>query len=274
MVGGQRPDHVLDRKPRPLEVVARLELHRLQVLEQGRPVVPRHVGRPLDHVVAEQSRHRDGRRLDDLQPGGHRLEVAHDRLEPDLVPADQVHLVDGQDEVGDAEQAGDRRVAPGLLEQPLAGVDQDDGEIGGRRAGHHVPRVLHVARRVGDDELASRRGEVAVGDVDGDALLAFGPQPVGEQGQVDVVVATLGTRALDGLHLVLEDGLRVVEEAADQRRLAVVDRPGGGEPQHLHGADQSGGRSGEDELRSSPPACGPPWLPRRTCRRPGWRPAR
>jgi hypothetical protein len=46
-----------------------------------------------------------------------------------------------------------------------------------------------VAGRVRDDELAPRRREVAVRDVDRDALLALGPQAVGEQRQVDVVVA-------------------------------------------------------------------------------------
>jgi hypothetical protein len=42
-----------------------------------------------------------------------------------------------------------------------------------------------VARRVGDDVLARAGREVAVGDVDGDALFALGLQAVGEQRQVD-----------------------------------------------------------------------------------------
>jgi hypothetical protein len=46
-----------------------------------------------------------------------------------------------------------------------------------------------VAGRVGDDELALGRGEVAVRDVDRDALLALGAQAVGEQREVRVVVA-------------------------------------------------------------------------------------
>jgi len=67
-----------------------------------------------------------------------------------------------------------------------------------------------VAGAVGDDEVAMRRGEVAVGDVDRDALLALGPQPIGEQGQVDVVVATALADRRDVFELVLEDRLRVV----------------------------------------------------------------
>jgi hypothetical protein len=87
---------------------------------------------------------------------------------------------------------------------------------------------------VGDDELPLGRGEVAIGDVDRDALLALGPQPVGQQRQVRVGVAPGQAGALDRLELVLEDRLRVVEQPADQRRLAVVDRAGRGEAQQLH----------------------------------------
>ena len=80
-------------------------------------------------------------------------------------------------------------VPAGLLEHALAGVDQDDRQVGGGGAGDHVAGVLDVPGGVGDDELAPRRGEVAVGDVDGDALLALGAQAVGEQREVGVLVA-------------------------------------------------------------------------------------
>ena len=68
--------------------------------------------------------------------------------------ADQVHLVDGDDQVRDADQVGEVGVAPRLRQHALAGIDQDDGQVGGRRGGDHVARVLLVARRVGDDVLA------------------------------------------------------------------------------------------------------------------------
>src|SRR5690242_21646249 len=55
-----------------------------------------------------------------------------------------------------------------------------------------------------------RSSDLAVGDVDRDALLPLGPQAVGEQREVHVVV-TLGlARRLDRLELVGEDRLRVV----------------------------------------------------------------
>jgi hypothetical protein len=114
-----------------------------------------------------------------------------------------------------------------LRQHALARVDQDDGEIGGRGGGDHVARVLLVARRVGDDVLARAGGEVAVGDVDGDALLALGLQAVGEQREVHRFHAALFRGALDGVQGVGEDGLGVVEQTADQRALAVVDAAAG-----------------------------------------------
>ena len=79
------------------------------------------------------------------------------------------------------------RVAARLLGQPAAGVDQDHREVGGRGARDHVARVLRVAGAVVQHEAAPRRGEVAVGDVDRDALLALGAQAVGQQCEVEAL---------------------------------------------------------------------------------------
>ena len=114
-------------------------------------------------------------------------------------------------------------------ELELGRVDEDDGGVAAGRGGHHVPRVLLVAGRVGDDELALARREVAVGDVDRDALLALGLEAVGEEREVDrLAAAGLG---LERVELVGEDGAAVEQKPADQRALAVVDRAGGEEAQ-------------------------------------------
>ena len=63
-------------------------------------------------------------------------------------------------------------------------VDQDDGEVCGGSSCDHVARVLHVARCIGDDELALGRSEIAVRHIDRDALLAFGTQSIGQQTEV------------------------------------------------------------------------------------------
>jgi hypothetical protein len=121
-----------------------------------------------------------------------------------------------------------RQQGHGPAQVQLGDVHQHHGGVAAGGGGDHVACVLLVARRVGDDELARRRGEVAVGHVDGDALFAFGFQAVGEQAQVDRLTA--GAR-LQVVQLVGQDGAAVVEQPADQRALAVVDAAGGEEAQ-------------------------------------------
>ena len=82
-----------------------------------------------------------------------------------------------------------------------------------------------MARRVADDELAYWRGEIAVGHVNGDALLAFRTEAVGQQSQVHLAT-TLHTG-----QVVLQHGAAVHQQAADQRALSVVHAAAGDEAQ-------------------------------------------
>ncbi len=270
-----RPHDPLHGEARVLQVAVGGHVHVLEVVEQRGPLVPGHPLRALDHVVAVQRGDRDEGDVVDVELGRPARELGADAVEHLLVEGDQVHLVHAHDEVRDAQERGDERVPARLLEHALARVDEDQRQVGGRGAGDHVARVLLVARRVGDDELAPRGVEVAVGDVDRDALLALGPQAVGEQRQVDVAVAAPERGLLHVLELVLEDRLRVEEEAADEGGLAVVDRARGGEADELGGAgDRSPVGRRARHGRSSPPSCGPPWRPPRSGRRRASRRAR
>src|SRR5690348_15772417 len=113
----------------------------------------------------------------------------------------------------------------------VARIDQDHGGVGGARAGHHVARVLLVAGRVRDDELAPRRREVAVGDVDRDALLALRDQAIGQQREIDRGVAVARGDTLERGKLIVRHGAGVVQQPADERALAVVDAACRGKPQ-------------------------------------------
>ncbi len=192
-------------------------------------------------------------------------DVLADAREDGLVVADEVDLVHREYDVRHPEQPGDGEVPPGLLQYAVPGVDQDDHDIRGRGAGHGVAGVLHVSGAVGQDERALVGGEVPVGDVDRDALFAFGAQAVGEQGEVEVTAAGLGDR-LHVRDLVGEDRLAVVQQPAHQGRLAVVDRARRGEPQSCRGEWVL--------IRSTPLVCGLPWRLRWPGRRRGWRRAR
>ena len=79
--------------------------------------------------------------------------------------------------------------------------------------GRHVARVLLVAGRVGQDELAARRREIPVGDVDRDALLPLGAQAVGEQRKIDRPGGLVAGRGRHGSDLILVHRARVVQQA-------------------------------------------------------------
>src|SRR5690606_40290482 len=63
-------------------------------------------------------------------------------LEDLLRVVDEVHLVHAQDQVRHAQQGAQEGVPAGLLNQTLAGIDQDQREVGGGGAGDHVTGVL------------------------------------------------------------------------------------------------------------------------------------
>ena len=161
-----------------------------QMREQVRAFVPRRIFRSVHHVVAVERA--DGNELhvaEHVELRQKTFNLVADFQEPILAPAHEIHFVDRDDEVRNPQQRRDVGVAPRLFDDALARIHEDDGKIRGRSAGDHVARVLHMPRRVGDDELAFWRGEVAIGHVNRDALLAFGAQAVGEIGQIDLSAA-------------------------------------------------------------------------------------
>ena len=145
----------------------------------------------------------------------------------------------------DAQQCRQIGVAAALLNHTLTSIHQHDGEVGCGCPGDHVPGVLHVAGRIGHDELAARGGEIAVGHVDGDALLAFGPQAVGQVGQIDLAAAGDVRRSFQGLDLVFHQVLGVIEQAADQGGFAVVNTAAGVEAQKFDGVWVGHGSRGQ-----------------------------
>jgi hypothetical protein len=273
--------------------------------QQRRTVVPAQGLAAVDDHVAVEGGHRQEADVVDADLGGEFEVIGLDLLVGFLRVVDEIHLVDGDDQVRNADQRSQFRVTPGLRQHALARIDQDDREVCRGSGGDHVARVLLVARGVGDDVLARAGREVAVGDVDGDALFALGLQAVGEQRQVDGGHAALLRGLFDGGQGVGEDGLGVVQQAADQRALAVVDAAAGQEAQQavvgnvvggecVHGGmgrekgegrrvGRGGGAGGgfypspfslPPSLRSSLPSCAVPSRRRWSDRPGGWRRAR
>ena len=143
------------------------------------------------------------------------MKVLDNAVKDRLVVVDQVHLVHREDKVADLEQIGDEGVALGLLDHSLAGIDKNDRQISGRGPRHHIAGVLDVPWSIGDDKLTPRRGKIAVGDIDGDALFPLGSKAIGEEGKVDYSIPSTAGAFLHGAELVLKDTLRVIEKTPD-----------------------------------------------------------
>src|ERR1700694_928489 len=84
-----------------------------------------------------------------------------------------------------------------------------------------------MSRRVCQNEFAFGCGEVTIGNVDSDPLLAFRAQPVGQQRKIDFATA-------DRLfELIFVSPACVMQEPPDQRGFPVVNTPRSSETQEV-----------------------------------------
>ena len=182
-----------------------------EIVEQRRPGIPGHRRRAVGDIVAGQRRDRNDGGFGESEALGHGAKFRLDLLEALLRPAHLVHLVDGQHHAFDADEIADRGVTAGLALDAVAGVDQEDGDIGMGGARRHVARVLLVPGKVDDDEAAVRRLEITPSDVDGDALLALGLEPVEQEAEIDPLAVDAATMRGKGHRraLILGDARRV-----------------------------------------------------------------
>jgi hypothetical protein len=199
---GERPVHREEER-----TVGGTALHRRRRSPQGRAerVQPlASAGRDRDHLGLLQHAPRE-------QGGQVRVEQG-----PPVVPqsGEEVALGEGDDSRPDSEELADVEVLAGLRHDPLVRRDHQDGEVDAARAGRHR---LH-------EPLVS-------GDVHHPGHRAVGKREVGEA-ELERDSSTL----LLGKPVGVDAG-----ESLDQRRLAVVDVPGGADD---HARDRARGDVG------------------------------
>src|SRR5262249_56869200 len=97
-------------------------------------------------------------------------------------------------------------MAPGLTCQSVRRTDKQQSEVGGRRAGRHVARVLLVAGRICHDVLTPFGCEKSVSNIDGDLLLTLGRKAVEKQGKIDLTVL------IDVVHTAWSKRLELIRE--------------------------------------------------------------
>src|SRR6266404_7661276 len=202
----------------PFTVVTR-NIDKIEVIEECRTLIPRHPSRRTSNIVTKPRRQRDGLDRRIPKPRCEGRKARRDFLEGGLLESDEIHLVDGEHDVTDAEQPTDKGVPPGLRQHTFTRIDQDDGEFGSGGSGRHIPRVLLVARCVRNDKGALTSGKKPIGDVDRNPLLPLVLEPIQQQREVEVVTggAKPPRLALQYPELVVENQSTLVEQPADQR---------------------------------------------------------
>src|SRR5438132_9977734 len=199
----------------------------VQRLDERRPLVPRHLGRRLDDVLAFVRADRDEGDLVDLvgdapqKPGELRLQFGETRLGERGLR--RVHLVDREDHLLDAERPREEDVLLRLRLDALCGADDEDRGIRLGRARDHVLDEVPVARGVDDREVVLVRVKALMRDVDREAALTLLLDLVHDEGELERGLAHLLGELLQILQLVRVDVPGVVEDPADGRRLPVVD---------------------------------------------------
>src|SRR5262245_19877492 len=157
-------------------------------LQKTRPLIPGHDGMTwLDNVLTLKRRQRHRRDRVKTQIFGKTPIGKLDLVKDWSRPAHEIHFVDRQRDVANAQHGNDAAVSLGLRETSLTGVDQKYGRRGGRRASRHIASILLVAWGVGHDEATSGRRKEPISDVYSDALLAFSLQSVNQQCKVQAL---------------------------------------------------------------------------------------
>src|SRR5881398_682459 len=199
----------------------------VQGLDERRPLVPRHLGRRLDDVLALVRADRDEGDLVDLvadapqESGEFRLQFVEARL--GVRGLRRVHLVDRDDELLDAERPREEDVLLRLRLDALCGADDEDRGVRLGRARDHVLDEVPVARGVDDREVVLVRVKALVRDVDRQAALALLLDLVHDERELERGLAHLLGELLEILEFVRVDVPGVVEDPANGRRLPVVD---------------------------------------------------
>ncbi len=150
-------------------------------------------------------------------------DISLDLVVPLLVVVHGVHLVDGDDELVDAQGPGQEHVLLGLLHDAIRRCDDEDCCICLRCAGDHVLDEVSVTRTVHDGEVEFVGVEPSVSDIDGYASLTFFLERVHDPCELEGCL-TLGFCLLPVL---LDDmrryGAGLEQQPADKGGLAVVD---------------------------------------------------
>ena len=184
---GVGTDDRLNRKAAITQVVVCRDVHGFKVVEQGAAFVPGHVLTAGDDIVAVKGGHGNESDILNVQFCSEVCVFLDHSIVGFLAVIYKVHLVDTHEDVRDLQEGSNKSVAFGLFNHAFARIYEDECKVCGRSTGNHISGVLHVSWRICNDEFTLGCCEVAVGNINGDSLLAFVFKAVCEEAEVDVI---------------------------------------------------------------------------------------
>ena len=128
----------------------------------------------------------------------------------------QIHLVDDDIDLANAQQAQHVTMPPGLLLHTLLCIDDKHGCIGIRCTGNHIFEEFLMPWCIDDDVFTLSRRELDLRRVDGNALLLLFLEGI-QQIRILKRLSRLFGNAPDLVYSSFRQRLRIIEQAADNR---------------------------------------------------------
>jgi hypothetical protein len=227
--------HVLEGKTEGKIVRALWLAHKVERLEQNGALVPRHLVRSVNHVIADPTG--NGNEADrvllvvdlvaDLLKEASALLL--DLLETSLVIENSVHLVDGNDHLLNSEGVGEQGVLAGLallgdggLELSGSGGDNKHGHVGLGGARDHVLDKVTVSWGVNNSVKVLGGLELPESNVNGDTAFSLGLKFVKHPRILERALSELSSLLLELLNRSLVDTSALVDQVSSCCGLARV----------------------------------------------------
>ena len=146
-------------------------------------------------------------------------------VEPRLVPVQRVHLVHGDHEIADTEESQQRRVGARLPFGTQLRVDHQQCRGRPGRAGDQIAHEFAMPRAIDDDHFALRGADTDARGVERHRLIPLELQCIERERPLQRHVAA-GACRLHPRDPSIGQQVQFMQQAAQQRRLAMVDVPG------------------------------------------------
>ncbi len=173
----------------------------------------------LHHIIALQRGHRNEVNVRKIQARDEPIILVLNFFVALLRPIDEIHFIDRDNDMLDPKQRADETVPLGLLDDPVACINQNHSEVTIRRASRHIAGVLLVTGAVGDNKFTLVGRKVAISHINRDPLLALGLEAVGQQRWIKTFIGRAVHLRVFGhfFELILIDHMTVVQQPPDQR---------------------------------------------------------